>query len=158
MLTFKKLFWIFNLLHTCYIDKYANKRRIYVFKLVKAQRFGYETRSPKMNRMQWQGKVRPKKKRNKPTSKQNITSPQQKPLRDKFISSGQWVAIHVYGSVCESCGHSLCTGKCYYSQMRIWDTFSVSDEEKHKKVCRYERKTNKEIKAPFPTSLTSCFD
>lgn len=85
---------------------------------MKTQRFGYKTRSPKMNRMQWHGKVRPKKKRNQPTSKQNITSPKQKPLTDKFTSLGEWVAIHVYDSVHESCGHSLCTGKCYYSQMK----------------------------------------
>lgn len=68
---------------------------IYVFKLVKTPKFGYETRS-KMKRMQSQGNVMPKKKKvNKSTSKENIASPKQKPLTDKFISLSEWLAIHV---------------------------------------------------------------
>lgn len=63
---------------------------------MKTPNFGYETRS-KMKRMQSQGNVMPKKKRkvNKSTSKENIASPKQKPLTDKFISLSEWLAIHV---------------------------------------------------------------
>lgn len=80
---------------------------------MKTPTFGYETGS-EMKRMQRQGKAKNNnKKRNKPTSNQNITSPKQKPLTDKFSLLSEWLAIHVNDSGCESCGHSLCTGKCY---------------------------------------------